>query len=63
MRIVNFQTKSLVPNANLSPASDEFVLNLLAQSEEKLLKLLEELDGAELPSVIRQMEDNEVCTI
>jgi len=55
-------TKSLVPNANLSPASDEFVLNLLAQSEEKLLKLLEELDGAELPSVIRQMEDNEFHT-
>merc|ERR1739838_1181992 len=52
-------TKSHVPTANLSPTSDEYVLNLLSSSEEKLLKLLEELDGAELPSVIQQMEETE----
>jgi len=51
--------KSHVPTANLSPASDEYVLNLLSSSEEKLLKLLEDLDGAELPSILRQMGDNE----
>ena len=55
-----FQAKSHVPTANLSPASDEYVLNLLSSSEEKLLKLLEDLDGAELPSILCQTGDNEV---
>ena len=55
-----FQTKSHVPTANLSPTSDEYVLNLLSSSEEKLLKLLEELDGTELPAVMKQMEETEV---
>jgi len=52
-------TKSHVPTANLSPTSDEYVLNLLSSSEEKLLKLLEELDGTELPAVMKQMEETE----
>lgn len=54
--------KSHVPTANLSPTSDEYVLNLLSSSEEKLLKLVEELDGEELPAVLKQMEDNEFHT-
>nr|CAB3228204.1 IC4 DC2-related axonemal dynein intermediate chain 4 [Phallusia mammillata] len=52
-------TKSHVPTAHLSPSSDEYVLDLLSVSEEKLLKLLEDLDGRELLDILRQMEEEE----
>merc|ERR1712136_727781 len=51
--------KSHVPTAHLSPSSDEYVLDLLSVSEEKLLKLLEDLDGRELVDILRQMEEEE----
>ncbi|XP_078489128.1 DC2-related axonemal dynein intermediate chain 4 [Ciona intestinalis] len=51
--------KSHVPTAHLSPSSDEYVLDLLSISEEKLLKLLEDLDGRELVDILRQMEEEE----
>jgi len=51
--------KSHVPTAHLSPSSDEYVLDLLSVSEEKLLKLLEDLDGRELVDLLRQMEEEE----
>ncbi|XP_039269652.1 outer dynein arm-docking complex subunit 3-like [Styela clava] len=51
--------KSHVPTAHLSPSSDEYVLDLLSISEEKLLKLLEELDGRQLADILRQMEEEE----
>merc|ERR1712136_631755 len=38
---------------------DEYVLDLLSVSEEKLLKLLEDLDGRELVDILRQMEEEE----
>jgi len=60
VRTSHLQTKSHVPTAHLSPSSDEYVLDLLSVSEEKLLKLLEDLDGRELMDILRQMEEEEV---
>ena len=54
------QPSSQVQKAKISPASDEYVLDQLSQCEEKLLKLLEELDGKELDEVAKQMEEEEV---
>jgi len=50
---------SQVQKAKISPSSDEYVLDQLSQCEEKLLKLLEELDGKELEEVSKQMEEEE----
>ena len=36
------------------------MLDQLSQCEEKLLKLLEELDGKDLEEVLNQMEEEEV---
>lgn len=55
--------KSHVPTAHLSPSSNEYVLDLLSVSEEKLLKLLEELDGRQLADILHQMEEEEVYNI
>lgn len=46
--------------AKISPSSDEYVLDQLSQCEEKLLKLLEELDGKDLDEMLTQMEEEEV---
>ena len=49
--------------AKISPTSDEYVLDQLSQCEEKLLKLLEELDqtGKDMNEISKQMEEEEVC--
>ncbi|KAK7094450.1 outer dynein arm-docking complex subunit 3-like [Littorina saxatilis] len=52
-------TKGHVPTAQIAPSSDEYVLDQLSTSEEKLLKLLEELDGKDLNETLRQMEEEE----
>ena len=49
-----------MPTAQIAPSSDEYVLDQLSTSEEKLLKLLEELDGKDLNETLRQMEEEEV---
>ena len=48
--------------AKISPTSDEYVLDQLSQCEEKLLKLLEELDqtGKDMNEISKQMEEEEV---
>jgi len=51
--------KGHVPTAQIAPSSDEYVLDQLSTSEEKLLKLLEELDGQDLNETLRQMEEEE----
>lgn len=51
--------KGHVPQAQIAPSSDEYVLDQLSTCEEKLLKLLEELDGQDLNTVVKQMEDEE----
>ena len=55
-----FQSKGHVPQAQIAPSSDEYVLDQLSTCEEKLLKLLEELDGKDLPQVVKEMEEEEV---
>ncbi|XP_041369363.1 outer dynein arm-docking complex subunit 3-like [Gigantopelta aegis] len=52
-------SKGHVPTAQIAPTSEEFVLDQLSRSEEKLLKLLEELDGKDLNEVLKQMEEEE----
>lgn len=49
-----------MPQAQIAPSSDEYVLDQLSTCEEKLLKLLEELDGQDLNIVVKQMEEEEV---
>ena len=59
-----FQSKGHVPQAQIASTSDEYVLDQLSTSEEKLLKLLEELDGKDLQAVVKEMEEEEVkCNI
>jgi len=52
---------SQVQKAKISPSSDEYVLDQLSQCEEKLLKLLEELDqsGKDISELAKQMEEEE----
>ncbi|XP_071802586.1 outer dynein arm-docking complex subunit 3-like [Asterias amurensis] len=52
-------TKGHVPQAQLSPTSDEYVLDLLSTCEEKLLKLMEDLDGHDVDDTLQQMEEEE----
>ncbi|KAL3870343.1 hypothetical protein ACJMK2_038417 [Sinanodonta woodiana] len=52
-------SKGHVPQAQIAPTSDEYVLDQLSTCEEKLLKLLEELDGKDLNEVIKQMEEED----
>jgi hypothetical protein len=56
------QASSQVQKAKISPSSDEYVLDQLSQCEEKLLKLLEELDqsGKDVSELAKQMEEEEV---
>ncbi|XP_033763026.1 coiled-coil domain-containing protein 151-like [Pecten maximus] len=51
--------KGHVPTAQIAPTSDEYVLDQLSLCEEKLLKLLEELDGKEINEITKQMEEEE----
>ncbi|KAL5012564.1 hypothetical protein ScPMuIL_011115 [Solemya velum] len=50
-------TKGHVPTAQIPPSSDEYVLDQLSTCEEKLLKLLEELDGKDLKAMMKSMEE------
>lgn len=54
------QTRGHVLVPRIAPTSDEYVLDQLSTVEEKLLKLLEELDGKNLPEILKQMEEEEV---
>ncbi|XP_071947266.1 outer dynein arm-docking complex subunit 3-like isoform X2 [Antedon mediterranea] len=51
--------KGHVPQAQVSPDSDEYVLDLLATCEEKLLKLMEELGDKGLEETLATMEQEE----
>ncbi|XP_018427237.1 PREDICTED: coiled-coil domain-containing protein 151 [Nanorana parkeri] len=51
--------RSHFPAKDLSPQSDEYVLDLLDTTEKKLQKLLEELEGQDIAAVLRQMEEDE----
>ncbi|XP_065068944.1 outer dynein arm-docking complex subunit 3-like [Rhopilema esculentum] len=49
--------KGHVPQAQLTPGSDEYVLDLLGTIEQKLLKLMEDLGGKDIQDVMKEMED------
>ncbi|XP_018097535.1 outer dynein arm-docking complex subunit 3 isoform X1 [Xenopus laevis] len=51
--------KHYFPALDGSPLSDEQVLDLLGITEEKLQKLLEELEGQDLGQILKQMEEEE----
>ncbi|CAI9591377.1 unnamed protein product [Staurois parvus] len=51
--------RSHFPARDLSPQSDEYILDLLETTEKKLQKLLEELDGQDVAAVLKQMEEEE----
>lgn len=46
--------------AEVSPDSDEFVVELLTQCELKLQLLHEELQGKDLAAIMKEMEEEEV---
>ncbi len=52
--------KGHVPQAQLTPGSDEYVLDLLGTTEQKLLKLMEDLGGKNIQDVMKEMEDLDV---
>ncbi|XP_046844613.1 outer dynein arm-docking complex subunit 3-like [Xenia sp. Carnegie-2017] len=49
--------KGHVPRAQLAPTSDEYVLDLLGQCEQKLLKIMDDLGGKSLDDILK--EDSE----
>uniref|UniRef100_A0A8C4TGE1 Outer dynein arm docking complex subunit 3 n=1 Tax=Erpetoichthys calabaricus TaxID=27687 RepID=A0A8C4TGE1_ERPCA len=52
--------RSHLPTVQLPPSSEEYVLDLLSISEQKLLQLMEELQGKDLAVVLKEMEEEEV---
>lgn len=51
--------KGHVPQAQLSPTSDEYILDLLGTCEQKLLKLTDDLGGKDISDVMKEIEDAE----
>ncbi|KAM4035909.1 outer dynein arm-docking complex subunit 3 [Anomaloglossus baeobatrachus] len=51
--------RSHFPAKDLSSQSDEYVLDVLDTTDQKLQKLLEELDGQNIGEILRQMEEEE----
>ena len=57
-----FQPHSHILKPRLEPGSEEAVLELLSDCEQKLVSLVEELGSRDLDTIQREMEDEEVCT-
>lgn len=55
---ISLQSEDTV--ADVSPDSDEFVLELMTQCELKLQLLQEELQGKDLAAIMKEMEEEEV---
>jgi len=62
MRVIVSQTQSELQKPKVAPCTDEYVLEELTVCEEKLLKLLEELEtsGNDVEQLTQQMEAEEV---
>ena len=56
-----FQPHSHILKPRLEPGSEEAVLELLSDCEQKLVSLVEELGSRDLDTIQREMEDEEVC--
>ncbi|XP_078387357.1 coiled-coil domain-containing protein 151 [Cetorhinus maximus] len=52
-------SKDGIPSIVLSPASDEYVLDLLSLTEDKLLKLYRGLEGINMKNTLRLIEEDE----
>ncbi|XP_048377909.1 coiled-coil domain-containing protein 151 isoform X2 [Stegostoma tigrinum] len=52
-------SKGSIPAMVLSPASDEYVLDLLSFTEEKLIKLCRNLEGIDMKTTLQLIEDDE----
>lgn len=48
------------PHPQLSPDSDEQILQLMTEAEQKLVLLKEELQGNDLANIMKEMEEEEV---
>lgn len=55
---ISLQSEDTV--ADVSPDSDEFVVELMTQCELKLQLLHEELHGKDLAAIMKEMEEEEV---
>lgn len=54
--------KTQVPQTNLNPTTEEYILDLLGTCEQKLLKLMEELGGKDIQDIVKEMEDTDFRT-
>ncbi|XP_043531426.1 coiled-coil domain-containing protein 151 [Chiloscyllium plagiosum] len=52
-------SKGNIPAVALSPTSDEYVLDLLSLTEDKLLKLYRNLEGIDMKKTLQLIEDDE----
>lgn len=48
------------PGPQLTPDSEEYMLQLLSDAEQKMMLLKEDLQGKDLATVMKEMEENEV---
>jgi len=55
-------TKSQVPTSVISSQSNDYVLDLLGTTEEKLVKLVEELEAKDLDATLKEMRQLDVRT-
>ncbi|KAJ8363432.1 hypothetical protein SKAU_G00122630 [Synaphobranchus kaupii] len=61
-KLQHIKMKGKTPKSQVSPSSDEFVLELLTQSEQRLVTLVEELQGKDLAAIMKEMEEEEFQT-
>ena len=60
--VLCLQPSSQVQKAKISPSSAEYVLDQLSQCEEKLLKLVEEVDQNDESRLLDEMDQEDVST-
>ena len=58
-----FQPKGQGPVRLTQSTADDYVIDLLAQCEQKLMKLMEDLDGKDVSELYSGMEDEEVSLV
>ncbi|KAI1886805.1 hypothetical protein AGOR_G00199590 [Albula goreensis] len=61
-KLQHIKPKGKPPKTSLCPSSDEYVLDLLGQTEQRLLTLLDQLQGKDLVAIIKEMEEEEFQT-
>ncbi|KAJ8415982.1 hypothetical protein AAFF_G00380040 [Aldrovandia affinis] len=61
-KLQHVKMKGRPPKALLCPSLDEYVLELLPQVEQRLMTLLDELQGKDLAAIMKEMEEEEFHT-